>query len=57
MSDGNRSIAATTCIAFAVAGVALAASVYLAYLAVPPRGRAVIRDVLDRDDANKLPAA
>lgn len=54
MSDGNHSIAATTLIAFAVAGLALGASLMLAYLAVPPKGRAVIRDVLDRD-SGKLP--
>jgi hypothetical protein len=49
MSDGNHGIVGTTLIAFAVAGLAFTASLFLAYLAVPPRGRAVIRDVLDRD--------
>ncbi|CAG9166776.1 hypothetical protein CURE108131_03335 [Cupriavidus respiraculi] len=49
MSDDNHSIAATTLIAFAVAGLALTASILLAYYAVPPRGRNVIRNVLDRD--------
>ncbi|WP_263122291.1 hypothetical protein [Cupriavidus gilardii] len=49
MSDGKLGIAGTTFIAFAVAGLALAASMYLAYLAAPPKGRALIRDALDRD--------
>ncbi|KAA0178625.1 hypothetical protein KZ686_11775 [Cupriavidus cauae] len=52
MSDGKLGIAGTTFIAFAVAGVALAASLYLAYLAAPPKGRALIRDVLDHDSGS-----
>ncbi len=52
MSDGKLGIAGTTFIAFAVAGVALAASLYLAYLAAPPKGRALIRDVLDDDSGS-----
>lgn len=49
MSDGKHSLFAKTCMAFAVAGLALTASVLLAYMAVPPRGRAVIRKALDHD--------
>ncbi|MBY4897160.1 hypothetical protein [Cupriavidus sp. AU9028] len=49
MSDGKLGIAGTTFIAFTVAGVALAASLYLAYLSMPPRGRSMVRKVLDHD--------
>jgi hypothetical protein len=52
MSDGKLGIAGTTLIAFAVAGLALAASMYLAYLAAPPKGRALIRDALDHDSGS-----
>ncbi|WP_423197410.1 MULTISPECIES: hypothetical protein [unclassified Cupriavidus] len=37
MSEKGNGIAGTTCIAFAVAGLALAASFILAYYAVNPR--------------------
>lgn len=37
MSDKGNGIAGTTCIAFAIAGLALAASFFLAYYAVNPR--------------------
>lgn len=55
MSDGKLGIAGTTVIAFAVAGLALATSLWLAYLAAPPKGRALIRDALDRDSGGGTP--
>ncbi|TWG78972.1 hypothetical protein L602_000800000410 [Cupriavidus gilardii J11] len=57
MSDGKLGIAGTTVIAFAVAGLALATSLWLAYLAAPPKGRALIRDALDHDSDGGSPPA